>query len=543
MTRTGSQAFSFLVFLAVMLGLSGDLRGQSDRWETQGTSSRQSSYEYADSSAARWKSTRPESDYTQSPDEAADRSAAPKTWLPPTRSSRAKAAAAQSRPASQANQSAARPPKPFVAPADAEPMADADEPGSAAVASRPKGNANASAAQASQSAGSVRSNSARNPYSNPRSPRDRVAQRPQPSAPTNQLFNNSRLRPLKQAAYQAAEPEELYAPPGEAMQMPMQGSPMVGPEYQPDGQWIGPPVGGPSCDGYCGPMCGDGVGCCSTCDEGEADLCSLGPHDDESCHTIRVRVPKCQEVMVLAGVHGFKGPYDQDRDSGNFGFQEGVNIGAKVPFADWGYQYGFEATQSQLSGDGDTGIADSFPQYFVTAGMFRRTRDGLQGGVVWDLLVDERDSTVAFSQLRGEFGFVDCGCHEVGLMVAVHLRDYLSSEVQNEQTIYTTFQSADQYLAYYRMHGERGGEGRVYAGITDDADGIVGADFLVPLTDYWSLQPAFTYLIPAITAAPAPPAKRPGTSASTWSGTGRATPARATRARTGRCSTSPTTAR
>ena len=46
------------------------------------------------------------------------------------------------------------------------------------------------------------------------------------------------------------------------------------------------------------------------------------------------------------------------------------------------------------------------------------------------------------------------------------------------------------------MHGKRGGEGRVYAGLTDDADGIVGADFLLPLTNCWSLQPSFTYLFP-----------------------------------------------
>jgi hypothetical protein len=46
------------------------------------------------------------------------------------------------------------------------------------------------------------------------------------------------------------------------------------------------------------------------------------------------------------------------------------------------------------------------------------------------------------------------------------------------------------------MHGKRGGEGRVFAGATDDADGIVGADFALPLTDCWSLQPRFTYLMP-----------------------------------------------
>ena len=78
----------------------------------------------------------------------------------------------------------------------------------------------------------------------------------------------------------------------------------------------------------------------------------------------------------------------------------------------------------------------------------------------------------------------------------MHLGDRTLSELEGEALVTTTFQSADQYVLYYRMHGCRGGEGRVYGGLTDDADGIVGADFLLPLTDCWSLQPGFTYLIP-----------------------------------------------
>jgi hypothetical protein len=81
-------------------------------------------------------------------------------------------------------------------------------------------------------------------------------------------------------------------------------------------------------------------------------------------------------------------------------------------------------------------------------------------------------------------------------MVAIHLTDYDLQQTDEEETISTTFQSADQFLLYYRMHGKRGGEGRLYAGLSDDSNGIIGADFFLPLTDSWSLQPAFTYLIP-----------------------------------------------
>ena len=76
----------------------------------------------------------------------------------------------------------------------------------------------------------------------------------------------------------------------------------------------------------------------------------------------------------------------------------------------------------------------------------------------------------------------------------MHLNDNVFLERRRRSNVTTTFQSVDQYLLYYRMHGLRGGEGRVYGGITDDVDGIVGADFLLPLTD--SLEPAAGVHVP-----------------------------------------------
>jgi hypothetical protein len=86
--------------------------------------------------------------------------------------------------------------------------------------------------------------------------------------------------------------------------------------------------------------------------------------------------------MVFGGVQGFKGPYDRDRDSGNFGFNEGFNIGAKVPYCALGYQFGYRVTENQLNGDIDTGIDKQFVQSFVTAGLFHRQKEGLNFGVV-----------------------------------------------------------------------------------------------------------------------------------------------------------------
>jgi hypothetical protein len=223
----------------------------------------------------------------------------------------------------------------------------------------------------------------------------------------------------------------------------------------------------------------------------------LGCGDPEACTTVRIGVPKWQEFMLIGGVQGFKGPYDQDRDSGNFGFHEGFNAGFKVPYMPMGYQIGYQAVHSQLSGDKDTGIADPHTQQFVTAGVFQRAKDGVQWGVVWDMLRDERWNAVSFHQLRGELSLIDHGCHEWGLAAAVHLNDDEQFFFNNqEETFSIIYQATDQYLAFYRFHGCRGGEGRFYGGFTDDSDGILGADMLLPLQDRWSLQAAFTYLIP-----------------------------------------------
>jgi hypothetical protein len=519
MTRTGTLALTRLALLATLVGSAGVALAQSSAyssdadsgWAVQGSHKPESAQHRADSSAAEWQPTRTSS--KPSPASPVPQQRAAKKWLAPAQSgTRAKAVAKPNQQAS-ATPAAVRAPKPFVPPADAEALNAPPKPSSVVVdaPTRPKA---ASTVQATTIAAI-----ANRPA--PRTQQERVAHRPRPTpspAKGTRLFDESWIRPLKQVAYQAGEPEELHAPPGSSgtlppEEMPMRSGEMMGPggmmgpqgqmispDIQSDGEWIGSPDGSPCCEGGCGPECGpmccDGVGCsgCGKCEPDTLDLCTVGPSDDESCDTVRIRVPKFQELMIFGGVHGFKGPYDQNRDSGNFGFQEGFNVGGKLPFTETGYQIGYQAQQSQLSGDAATGITDSFAQHFFTTGVFRRSRDGFQGGAVWDLLLDERQSSVAFSQVRGEFGFVDCGCHEIGVSGAVHLKNNTFFNPQAQTS--TTFQSVDQYLLYYRMHGPRGGDGRVYGGVTDDADGIIGSDFAIPLTDSWGLVPEFTYLIP-----------------------------------------------
>jgi hypothetical protein len=522
----------------MLLGWSGFAQAQSlvqhsqpnSQWQPAGAADREPTFQRADSRRATWQPNR--TTVMPTYEERVPPAAPPqKNWLTPTQAAGRKNTTQPTANKSSVSKQAARAPKPFVPPTDAEQLTAAHKPvpkpapmrrvaasegrPTPATASQPRQRtvASTSAAQLSQSAARTNRTSASPGYVAKQPQHTNRGQtnppnRPRLSAAANRWLDDTWIRPLKQVAYQDGEPEELYAPSGDASEMQMQARPMgPGPEFQPDGEWIGSPDGVPygsscyddDCGPDCGPMCGDDVGCCSACGRGpEACYVDLAPglHDEEACQELRFRIPRINTLMVDGGVHGFKGPYDQNRDTGNFGFQEGLNLGLKLPLTDFGYQVGFQATQSQLSGDANAGITDSFSQHFFTAGLFRRTRDGFQGGVAWDLLLDDRNTNASFSQIRAELGFVDCGCHEVGATVAIHLRDYRFYQVDDEQTTFRTFQSADQYLLYYRMHGCRGGEGRVNFGFTDDADGIVGADFLLPLTDSWSLQPAFTYLIP-----------------------------------------------
>jgi hypothetical protein len=261
----------------------------------------------------------------------------------------------------------------------------------------------------------------------------------------------------------------------------------------------------PSCgpDGCCSEPCGCGDGCepgcgCADgcgdpcCDEGCCNDClCIGPGDDESCHSLRIRVPKWQELMIFTGVQGFKNPYDQELDGGNFGFHEGFSIGAKIPYTFAGYQVGYEGVESKLNGDENQVLDGPILQNFTTLGLFRRTKDGLQFGSAWDVLVDDRHSAMTFQQIRSEISWMDCGTREFGLSATVGILD---QEDPDDDSI--KWGPVDQYVLFYRLHGPRGGEGRLYGGWTDDSDGIVGADMLLPVHDRWSVQGGFTYMIP-----------------------------------------------
>jgi hypothetical protein len=202
--------------------------------------------------------------------------------------------------------------------------------------------------------------------------------------------------------------------------------------------------------------------------------------------------PDTRELILFGGVQAFKGPLDRDRDSGNFGFHEGFNWSAKLPW--WyssriGYQIGYQAVHSQFHGSKKGETSGGHTQNFFTAGLFRRPEcGGVQYGIVWDTLRDDRDHSLSYHQVRSEIGLVNPNGREIGFHATAHTNDASNTA--------TPYHALDQFFFYYRIHRQRGGELRFLGGWARQGKGIVGADGIMPLSDRWSLASRFRYLIP-----------------------------------------------
>ncbi|NQU21477.1 MAG: hypothetical protein HQ567_09350 [Candidatus Nealsonbacteria bacterium] len=207
-----------------------------------------------------------------------------------------------------------------------------------------------------------------------------------------------------------------------------------------------------------------------------------------------------RDMVFTSGVHGFKGPTDLGRN-GNFGAHMGLNMGAPLGgFPEVGYQVGFLAVRSNLSGDQVTNNVrtDDRDQYFATVGLFRRSRHGgLQWAVAFDVLRDRYFSQASLKQLRTETGFLwPGGRHEIGYFGAYGIDSdeitFNVGAVQNRRLLDPT----DMFALYYRRHFDAGGEGRFWTGVTGKGDTILGADLVVPLGRNWSVENRMNYLIP-----------------------------------------------
>jgi hypothetical protein len=227
--------------------------------------------------------------------------------------------------------------------------------------------------------------------------------------------------------------------------------------------------GSADCGGDCG---GCGVDGCA----GDCGICDTCPDWYPG-----------KDLTLFVGTHAFSSASDAEQQ-GSFGFHEGVNWSS--PFwnaAGIGFQLGFQAMQSDFSGDNDRS------QYFITTGFFRRQmcEYGWQWGLVYDFLSDEFVDDFDVSQIRGELSYRFRG-HELGFWFASNASDDLPGV--DSTTDVTGFETVDQYNIFYRRRLRSGGEGRLWGGVTSESDGIFGGDVRVPLSCDWDLVAGFNYL-------------------------------------------------
>lgn len=270
--------------------------------------------------------------------------------------------------------------------------------------------------------------------------------------------------------------ESIAVPPPESQQTPVESetpfdAALVDPEWEGGDSCTGPDCGAEPCMGDCGWGC---TGCCLI-------PCPQIPLDN---------------LSLFSGVHGFKDPSNLDRD-GSFGFQTGLNWGAPFwlfPYSGVGMQAGLQGVFSNFSGSNFTD--DSRDQLYFTTGLFRRADWGLQGGVVYDYMRDNWYSEVTLNQIRGEISWVYPCLHEWGFWFTASSDSDQSFSPDDQQA--QTWEPTDLYAFFYRRRFAQnlGGEGRFFAGFTQKSDGLIGADCDLPLSACWSLQTAFTYLIP-----------------------------------------------
>ncbi|MDZ4782841.1 MAG: DUF6666 family protein [Planctomycetia bacterium] len=199
------------------------------------------------------------------------------------------------------------------------------------------------------------------------------------------------------------------------------------------------------------------------------------------------------ELSLSFGPHSFKGPLDQGQN-GNFGFQEAVNWGGPLSHCRGiGFQLGAQGVQSNFAGDAvNGGSDDNRNQVFATAAIFARAPNnhGWQIGVAFDWLEDDYYVDVSLNQVRAELGYVTFCGSEVGAWITS------SSDSTEDVDTGILYEATDMYAFYFRQCMPSGGEGRIWGGGTGDGNGLVGADFRVPLTNRWSLNGAVNYVIP-----------------------------------------------
>lgn len=243
------------------------------------------------------------------------------------------------------------------------------------------------------------------------------------------------------------------------------------------------------CDG-----CGD-MGC----------GCGLRNHRGDYLHECRLRLSMGALGFNNAMNYAGEGTNVWSGDgSGSFGFQQSLQWSTPVPglfYGEMGAQVGVRTVQANLAGAEFT--ADGRNQLYLTAGLFRRSDYGLQGGLVIDYLAERWYLNTDLVQLRGELSYMFEPNHEFGFRFTSGMQSSSSGGfVLNDVGVLTsadgTFSAVDQYRLFTRhvLSQEHASYLELSAGWSDEKHGIVGAMIETVVSSQLNLQSSFTMGIP-----------------------------------------------
>ncbi|MFM7070847.1 MAG: DUF6666 family protein [Planctomycetota bacterium] len=213
-----------------------------------------------------------------------------------------------------------------------------------------------------------------------------------------------------------------------------------------------------------------------------------------------------RNLQLLGGVQAFTGPMNRGAQ-GSFGFYEGVNYGAPIALGiplEIGWQAGFRATQSNLSGSDFT--TDSRQQFFATGGLFHRVDRGLQWAIGYDWSHNDWYVDTDLGQLRGEISWKASCDHEAGLMFAIGNTTDTDIPVfrPSQSVAIETWETTDWYAGFYRHSFGASHENsvRAFVGFTGQSDALLGADALVAINSAWAVQGGLTFMAPSESSGP-----------------------------------------
>lgn len=246
------------------------------------------------------------------------------------------------------------------------------------------------------------------------------------------------------------------------------------------------------CDASIGQQCGSG--CCGRggCPEGPCWLGNLGK--------------AFRTGEYFGGAVGFQSPLfttpgqDEPADENNlasdssFGAYGGFNLGIPLCRLSCGVlsgQFGIRSVNTNFNGNEFS--SEDRRQIFVTTGVYRRVDQGLQFGVVADILHEEWFTESDLVQIRADIGWVYPAGHTFGFRYATGVQDDETQGSFNGEDFINFFQTTeDNYRFYYRHLAPWGGWGEAFVGWAEASQTIIGVDVDLPVTDRISFQSGFT---------------------------------------------------